>query len=319
MTAQKPVLNSSSRVYVAGHRGLVGSAVVRALKAVGVTDLALRTSSELDLRERDAVREYMERVRPDVVVLAAARVGGILANSTYPAHFLSDNLRIQVNVLDAAREVGVQHLLFLGSSCIYPKHAPQPIREDALLSGPLEATNDTYAIAKISGILQVQAVRRQFGLPWISAMPTNLYGPGDNFHLTDSHVLPAMIRKFHEARFSGGSVTLWGSGSARREFLYVDDLASACLHLIDHYDDPRQINVGTGHDITIRELAGIIATTVSYDGEIVWDASKPEGTPRKLLDVGRIESLGWKPQVGLEDGIRATYNWFVTHQAEIRG
>jgi GDP-L-fucose synthase len=221
--------------------------------------------------------------------------------------------------MDAARQAGVQHLLFLGSSCIYPKHAPQPISEEALLTGPLESTNDAYAIAKISGILQVQAVRRQYGLSWISAMPTNLYGPGDNFHLADSHVLPAMIRKLHEAKVSGGPVTMWGSGSPRREFLHVDDLAAACLHLINHYDDPRVINVGTGEDITIKELAGVVATTVGYHGEIAWDADKPDGTPRKLLDVSRIERLGWKPQISLKDGIRATYDWYVTHQAEIRG
>jgi GDP-L-fucose synthase len=317
MKRSTPVLTSTSRVYVAGHRGLVGSAVVRGLNAAGVHDLALRTSSELDLRDRDSVCRYVQQVRPDVVVLAAARVGGILANSMYPADFLSDNLQIQVNVMDAARQVGVQHLLFLGSSCIYPKHASQPIGEEALLTGPLEPTNDAYAIAKISGILQVQAVRRQYGLSWISAMPTNLYGPGDNFSIADSHVLPAMIRKLHEAKLSGGPVTLWGSGSPRREFLHVDDLAAACLHLIDHYDDPQHINVGTGKDITIKELANLVAGTVGYDGEIVWDTDRPDGTPRKLLDVSRIESLGWKPEVSLQDGIRATYDWYVTHEARI--
>jgi GDP-L-fucose synthase len=319
VASHQPVLTGKSRVYVAGHRGLVGSAVVRALKAAGVRDLALRTSSELDLREREAVCRYLDEIRPDVVVLAAARVGGILANSTYPADFLSDNLRIQVNVLDAARQAGVGRLLFLGSSCIYPKHAPQPITEDSLLTGPLEPTNDAYAIAKISGILQVQAVRRQFGLPWISAMPTNLYGPGDNFDLAQSHVLAAMIRKFHEGKRSGWPATLWGSGSPRREFLHVDDLAAACLHLINHYDDSRPINVGTGEDITIRELASLVARTLGYRGEIVWDGDKPDGTPRKLLDVSRIQSLGWKHQIQLEDGIRSTYDWYVSHQADIRG
>jgi GDP-L-fucose synthase len=319
MTGPSPVLTSSSHVYVAGHRGLVGSAVTRALNAAGVHQLALRTSSELDLRDRDAVYRYVQEVRPDVVILAAARVGGILANSTYPADFLSDNLQIQVNVLDAARRSGVQRLLFLGSSCIYPKHAPQPMSEDALLTGPLEPTNSAYAIAKISGILQVQAVRRQSDLAWIAAMPTNLYGPGDNFDLADSHVLAAMIRKFHEAKRSGGPVTLWGSGSPRREFLHVDDLAAACLHLINHYDDPRPINVGSGRDITIRDLASLVASSVGYHGDIVWDASKPDGTPRKLLDVGRIQSLGWKPQIRLEDGIRSTYEWYVSHESEIRG
>jgi GDP-L-fucose synthase len=319
MSGKSPVLTSSTRVYVAGHRGLVGSAVVRALRTAGIHDLALRSSSELDLRERDEVRQYLQATRPDVIVLAAARVGGILANSTYPADFLSDNLRIQVNVLDAAREVGVQHLLFLGSSCIYPKHAPQPITEDALLTGPLEPTNDAYAIAKISGLLHVQAVRRQDGLSWIAAMPTNLYGPDDNFDLVHSHVLPATIRKFHEAKVSSGPVTQWGSGTPRREFLHVDDLAAACLHLIDHYDDPRPINVGTGEDLTIRELASLVARTVGYHGEILWDTSKPDGTPRKLLDVSRIRSLGWKHQIQLEDGIRSTYDWYVSHQAKIHG
>jgi GDP-L-fucose synthase len=314
-----PVLTTSSRVYVGGHRGLVGSAVVRALNALGVRDLALRTSSELDLRQRDAVFDFLLQTRPDVVVLAAARVGGILANSTYPADFLSDNLLIQVNLLDAAREVGVRRLLFLGSSCLYPQHALQPITEDALLTGPLEPTNDAYAIAKISGILQVQAVRRQDGLAWISVMPANLYGPGDNFDLTHSHVLPAMIRKFHEAKIGGGPVTLWGSGTPRREFLHVDDLAAACLHLLDHYDDPRHINVGTGEDITIGELAELVAATVGYDGEVVWDIEKPDGTPRKLLDVSRIRALGWKPKIQLQDGIRATYDWYLEHRAGIRG
>jgi GDP-L-fucose synthase len=265
------------------------------------------------------VFSYMQHVRPEVVILAAARVGGILANSTRPTDFLSDNLRIQVNVLDAARQVRVQHLLFLGSSCIYPKHAPQPITEDALLTGPLEPTNDAYAIAKISGILHVQAVRRQYGLSWISAMPTNLYGPGDNFNLAESHVLPAMIRKFHEAKLCGTPVTLWGSGSPRREFLHVDDLAEACLHLINHYDDHRHINVGSGEDISIKELAKVVATTVGYDSQIAWDANKPDGVPRKLLDISRIRSLGWKPRVPLQDGIRAVYEWYVTHRTDVRG
>jgi GDP-L-fucose synthase len=307
------VLTRHCRVYVAGHQGLVGSAVVRALNAAGVHGLVLRTSSELDLRDRDATYAFLQQVRPDVVILAAARVGGILANSTYPADFLSDNLRIQVNVLDAARAVCIRHLLFLGSSCIYPKHAPQPIPEDALLTGPLEPTNAAYAIAKISGILQVRAVRTQDGLPWISAMPTNLYGPGDNFNLVNSHVLPAMIRKFHDAKVGDGPVTLWGSGSPRREFLHVDDLAAACLHLIDHYDDPWHINVGSGDDIAIKELADLVASIVGYEGAVVWDAEQPDGTPRKLLDIRRIESLGWKPMISLQDGIRATYDWYVTN------
>jgi GDP-L-fucose synthase len=250
------------------------------------------------------------------VVLAAAQVGGILAYCTYPAEFLSDNLRIQVNVMDAAARTGVRKLLFLGSSCIYPKFAPQPITEDALLTGPLEPTNDAYAIAKIAGILHVQALRRQYGLPYISAMPTNLYGPGDNFDLATSHVLPAMIRRFHDAKSSGAtSVMLWGSGTPRREFLHVDDLASACLALLENYDDPNPVNVGVGHDLTIAELAAAVAEAVGWRGEFAWDTSKPDGTPRKLLSVERISRLGWKPEVDLGDGLRRTYAWFLEHVA----
>ncbi len=312
-------LDRDARVYVAGHRGLVGSAVWRHLQAEGFSNLLGRASAELDLRDRDAVRAFFAAERPEVVVLAAAKVGGILANGTAPADFLSENLRIQVNVLDAAVEHGVQRLLFLGSSCIYPKHAPQPIREDALLTGHLEPTNDAYAIAKIAGVLHVQAIRRQHGLPYISAMPTNLYGPGDNFDLERSHVLPAMIRRFHEAKQDGaGSVTLWGTGSPRREFLHVDDLARACLFLLERYDAPEPINVGVGEDVTIRELAGLMSEVVGYAGEIEWDTSRPDGTPRKLLDVSRLSALGWKPEVDLADGIRSTYDWFVAHEAAAR-
>jgi GDP-L-fucose synthase len=306
-------LPRDAHVYVAGHRGLVGSAVWRHLQAQGFTHLVGRTSAELDLRDRDAAFAFFEAERPHYVVLAAAKVGGILANATYPNDFLSDNLRIQLNVLDAALEHGVTRLLFLGSSCIYPKHAPQPIREDSLLTGPLEPTNDAYAIAKIAGVLQVQALRRQHGVSFISAMPTNLYGPGDNFDLPTSHVLPAMIRRFHEAKQSGApSVTLWGSGTPRREFLHVDDLAAACLHLLEHYDDPAPINVGTGTDLTVRELAETIAAIVGYTGQLEWDTSKPDGTPRKLLDVSRLQSLGWQPTIPLDDGIRATYAWYTS-------
>lgn len=298
-------------VYVAGHRGLVGSAVWRHLDRRGHTGLVGRTSRELDLRDRPAVDAFFEEVRPEFVILAAAKVGGIVANATQPAEFLSDNLRIQVNVLDAAKRTGVRRLLFLGSSCIYPKHAPQPIPESALLTGPLEPTNDAYAIAKIAGVLHVQALRREHGVSFVSAMPTNLYGPGDNFDLTTSHVLPALIRRMHEAKESGdASVTLWGSGSPRREFLHVDDLARACVHLMEHYDAPDPINVGVGEDITIRDLASLVASVVGYVGELRWDSSKPDGTPRKLLDVTRIHALGWKAEIGLRDGIEETYRWY---------
>jgi GDP-L-fucose synthase len=246
-------------------------------------------------------------------------VGGILANASRPAEFLGDNLRIQVNVLEAAHEVGVERLLFLGSSCIYPKHAPQPIPESALLTGLLEPTNDAYAIAKIAGIMHVQAMRRQYGHSWISAMPTNLYGPGDNFDLNGSHVLPAMIRKFHEAKAAGGPVTLWGSGTPRREFLHVDDMAAACLFLLENYDGDEHVNVGTGTDVSIAELAEIVAKVVGYDGPIVWDRSKPDGTPRKLLDVTKINELGWQATIPLDEGIASTYQWFLEHHEEARG
>ncbi|MGH8892614.1 MAG: GDP-L-fucose synthase family protein, partial [Actinomycetes bacterium] len=269
----------------------------------------------LDLRDRPAVEAFFDRERPEYVILAAAKVGGILANSTFPADFLSDNLRIQLNVLDCARRFGVKRLLFLGSSCIYPRFAPQPISEESLLTGPLEPTNDAYAIAKIAGVLHVQALRRQFGCSFISAMPTNLYGPGDNFELETSHVLPALIRRFHEAKLDGArSVAIWGSGSPSREFLHVDDLASACVTLLECYDEPAPINVGVGSDITIRDLARVVAETVGYEGAITFDTSKPDGTPRKLLDVGKITALGWKPQISLRKGISATYRWYVETQ-----
>jgi GDP-L-fucose synthase len=296
---------------VAGHRGLVGSAVWRHLRSQGFSRLIGRTSAELDLRDRAAVLSFFELHRPEYVVLAAARVGGIHANATRPATFLSDNLQIQVNVLDAAHRAGVRRLLFLGSSCIYPKFAPQPITEDALLTGKLEPTNDAYAIAKIAGVMHVQALRRQFGASFISAMPTNLYGPGDNFHPTDSHVLPAMIRRFDAATRAGERrVVCWGSGTPRREFLHVDDLAAACLHLLENYDDPEPINVGVGEDVTIRELAELVAEAVGFPGEIDWDTGKPDGTPRKLLDVGRIRALGWHPRIGLREGIASTVAWY---------
>ncbi|MDQ1626455.1 MAG: GDP-L-fucose synthase [Actinomycetota bacterium] len=298
--------------YVAGHRGLVGSAVWRHLERRGHTSLIGRTSAELDLRERDAVDAFFDDVRPEYVVLAAAKVGGIVANSTYPADFLSDNLRIQVNVLDAAARTGVRRLLFLGSSCIYPKYADQPIREDSLLTGPLEETNDAYAIAKIAGVLHVQALRRQHGASFISAMPTNLFGVNDNFDPETSHVLPALVRKFAEAKASGApSVELWGTGTPRREFLWVDDLARACVTLLERYDDPAPINIGVGEDITIRELARMIADVVGYEGDVTLDPRRPDGTPRKVLDVARINALGWKAEVSLREGIEMIYRWYL--------
>jgi GDP-L-fucose synthase len=320
MTAFQPgPLDRAATTYVAGHRGMVGSAIWRRLEAAGFTDLRGRSSSEVDLRDRDTVFAYLAEIRPRYVVLAAAKVGGILANSTHPVEFLSDNLRIQTNVMDAALEQRVERLLFLGSSCIYPRLAPQPIREDSLLSGPLEATNDAYAIAKITGILGVQAVRREFGLPWISAMPTNLYGPGDNFSPTGSHVLPALIRRYDEARSTRApSVTNWGSGSPRREFLHVDDLADACLHLLEHYDGPGQVNVGTGKDATVAEIAGLVAQAVGYEGRTVWDTSKPDGTPRKLLDVTRLRDLGWSARTPLRAGIADTVAWYRSHADHLR-
>ncbi|GAA2018786.1 GDP-L-fucose synthase [Nakamurella flavida] len=313
-TQRFPLL-PGTRVYVAGHRGLAGSALWRALERRGVGTLTGRTSAELDLRDRDATMAFVAEARPDVIIDAAARVGGILANSTYPADFLSENLRIQVNLLDAARAVGVPRFLFLGSSCIYPKFAEQPIREDSLLTGPLEPTNDAYAIAKIAGILQIQAIRRQDGLPYISAMPTNLYGPGDNFHPTQSHVLPALIRRFDEAARRGDpTVTCWGSGTPRREFLHADDLADACLHLLEFYDDPAPINVGTGVDHTIAEIAGMVADTVGFGGTIEWDTGKPDGTPQKLLDVSRLHGTGWTSSVDLPTGLTQTYRWYQDHR-----
>ena len=305
------MLSPDARVYVAGHRGMVGSAVWRALEAQGFSNLVGWTSSEVDLTDRDAVVDAVASAKPDVVVVAAAKVGGIMANSTYPVEFLADNLRIQTNLFEAAHAADVDRLLFLGSSCIYPKMAPQPIPESALLTGPLEETNIAYALAKISGIIGVQSYRSEYGRHWISAMPTNLYGPGDNYDLQTSHVLPALIRRLHEASLAGApSVTLWGTGSPRREFLHVDDLAAACLRLLDVYDEPEHVNVGVGEDVTIAELASLIADVVGYQGAIEWDASKPDGTPRKLLDVKRMKSLGWEPEIGLRAGLESTYAGF---------
>jgi GDP-L-fucose synthase len=309
-TAVGPV-DRAAPTYIAGHRGLVGSAVWRHFAASGFENLLGRTSGELDLRDRAATFAFFERSRPRAVVVAAAKVGGIMANATFPADFLSDNLLIQLNVMDAALRAGVERLLFLGSSCIYPKLAPQPISEDSLLTGPLEPTNDAYAIAKIAGVMHVQAARRQHGVHWIAAMPTNLYGPGDNFDLQTSHVLPALIRRFHEAKLTGAqSVTLWGTGTPRREFLHVDDLARACELLLDRYDDPAPVNVGVGTDVTIAELASLVAQVVGFAGRIEFDPSRPDGTPRKLLDVRRINGLGFRPTIGLDEGIRRTYDWY---------
>ena len=298
-------LDRSAPFYVAGHRGMVGSAIYRHLQAKGFTNVFGRTSSELDLRDRAAVFAFFAETKPKYVVLAAAKVGGILANDTYPADFLSENLQIQVNVMDAALEYDVERLLFMGSSCIYPKFAPQPIREDSLMTGHLESTNDAYAVAKIAGITQVQSIRRQHNKKWISAMPTNLYGPGDNYSEKGSHVLPAMIRRYETARIEGQEgIVNWGSGQPMREFLYVDDLAEASLFLLENYDGASQVNVGVGEDLTIKDLAEVVAEEVGYRGTTRWDTSKPDGTPRKLLDVSMINDLGWKAKTSLRDGIR---------------
>jgi GDP-L-fucose synthase len=306
-------------VYVAGHSGLVGSAIWRHLAGAGFTGLVGRRSKELDLRDREATRAFFDEVRPAYVIDAAAKVGGIFANSTYPADFLSDNLRIQTNLLDAAHEFGVERFLFLGSSCIYPKLAPQPISEDALLTGPLEPTNDAYAIAKITGVMHVQALRRQYGHAYISAMPTNLYGPGDNFEVPGAHVLPMVMRRMHEAHERGDAeFTIYGTGTPRREFLHADDLAAACLVLLERYDDPAPINVGWGTDVTIDELVGMIAEVVGYTGRFVHDPSKPDGTPRKVLDVSRIRALGWAPRIELRDGIAEVYRWYLANRETLR-
>ncbi len=304
-------IGPDARIFVAGHRGMVGSAVKRRFEADGYEVLA-RSRDELDLRDAGRVDSFFRKEAPSHVVLAAAKVGGILANSTYPVEFLTENLRIQLNVLESAARYSTERLLFLGSSCIYPKEAQQPISEDSLLTGPLEPTNDAYAIAKIAGITHIQALRRQFGLSFISAMPTNLYGPCDNFNLESAHVLPAIIRRMHSAVSEGRStLKLWGTGRPRREFLHVDDLADAVLFLLRNYDQPMPINVGTGEDLTIRELASDIATVVGYDGSIEWDTSMPDGTMRKLLDVSRLADLGWAARTSLQEGLAGTYQWFI--------
>ncbi|BAS28086.1 GDP-L-fucose synthase [Limnochorda pilosa] len=305
-----------ARIFVAGHRGLVGSAIVRALERQGYRNVLTRTRAELDLRSEPDVDDFFSSERPEYVYLAAAKVGGIWANNTYPVDFIQENLEIELNVIRAAHEHGVKKLLFLGSSCIYPRLAPQPIKEEYLLTGPLEPTNQPYAIAKIAGIELVNSYRRQYGAHFISAMPTNLYGPGDNFDLETSHVLAALLRKTHEAKVNGSpTVQVWGTGNPRREFLHVDDLAEASLFLLDHYDDAVPINVGIGEDISIRELAELIKNVVGYQGDLVFDPRKPDGMPRKLLDVNRIRALGWSARIPLRTGIEQTYEWFVQNMA----
>lgn len=307
-------MNKSAKIYIAGHRGMVGSAIWRQLKQAGYTQLIGRSSKDLDLKNQEAVNLFFETERPEVVIDAAARVGGILANNTYPYQFLMDNMMIQNNLINASLEYPVEKFIFLGSSCIYPKLAPQPLKEDYLLTGTLEPTNEWYAVAKITGIKACEAIRKQYGKDFVSLMPTNLYGTHDNFDLTTSHVLPAMIRKFHEAKENGNSaVTLWGSGTPMREFLFVDDMASSVIFALENILPEHLYNVGTGEDLTIKELALTIQKVVGHEGEILWDSSKPDGTPRKLMDISKMHGLGWKHQVGLEEGITRTYQWFLEH------
>ena len=313
-------MNNDAPIFVAGHRGLVGSAIWRELTRLGFTKLIGRTRAELDLLDTAAVRRFYAEEKPAYVFVAAAKVGGIHANDSLPAEFLYENLQIQNNLIHGAHLQGVKKLLFLGSSCIYPRLAAQPLREDSLLTGPLEPTNQWYAAAKIAGIMLCQAYRKQYGFDAISLMPTNLYGPGDNFHAENSHVLPALLRRFHEAKLSGASdVEIWGTGEPRREFLHVDDLADAAVFLMNSYCDPEIINVGTGTDVSIRELAELIQEVVGYRGSIRFDTSRPDGTPRKLLDVSRLQELGWQPKIALRDGIATTYRWFLDNQSQLRG
>ncbi|MBW1740240.1 MAG: GDP-L-fucose synthase [Deltaproteobacteria bacterium] len=305
-----------SKIYVAGHRGLVGSAILRKLKEKGYANIIGRTRKELDLERQAQVKTFFQEQRPEYVFLAAAKVGGILANNTFPAEFIYSNIMVQTNVIHSAYRTGVKKLLFLGSSCIYPKHCPQPMKEEYLLTGPLESTNEPYAVAKIAGIKTCQSYNRQYGTNYISVMPTNLYGPNDNFDLETSHVIPALIRKFHEAKIrSSPCVTIWGTGTPRREFLHVDDLADACIFLMNHYDESDIINIGCGEDVSIAELALLVKDIVGYTGDIVYDIEKPDGTPRKLLDVGRLRGLGWRPKLSLEEGIRKTYEWYCRNVA----
>ncbi len=309
----------SEKIFVAGHSGLAGSAIWRSLEKAGFTNLVGMTSSELDLTDRPSVFKAFKSIRPDVVIDAAAKVGGIHANNTYPADFLSQNLQIQTNLMDAANHVDVDRFLFLGSSCIYPKFAPQPIVESSLLTGALEETNNAYAVAKIAGIMHVQATRRQFGRRWVSAMPTNLYGPGDNFHPENSHVLAALLRRFHEATVSGApNVVIWGSGRPLREFLFSDDLADAAIFLLQHYDSEETINIGSGQEFSIRELAERVANVVGFSGEIVQDPSKPDGTPRRLLDTSKLAGMGWQTKISLDEGLQRTYTWFLQNLEKLR-
>ena len=308
-------MEKQDKIYIAGHRGMVGSAIKRKLEQEGFTNIVARTSKELDLKDQAAVRDFFRQEKPDHVVLAAAKVGGIQANNTYRAQFIYENLMIQANVIHQAYEHGVKRLLFLGSSCIYPKLAPQPLKEESLLTGLLEPTNEPYAIAKIAGIKMVESYRRQYGCDYISAMPTNLYGPNDNYDLNNSHVMPALIRKFHTAKAEGAPfVEVWGSGSPMREFLHVDDLADACFFLLQNYHDELFVNIGTGEDLTIKALAEMIKEIVGYQGELKWDSSKPDGTPRKLMDVGRLHSLGWKHKIGLRVGITQVYEAYKKYE-----
>ena len=312
-------MEENSRIYLAGHRGLAGSALQRALSAAGHQHLITRAHSELDLTDQSAVEKFFAAEKPEYVFLAAAKVGGIHANNTYPAAFIRDNLLIQANVIDAAQRHGARKLLFLGSSCIYPKHAAQPMQEEALLTGALEPTNEWYAIAKLAGLKMCQAYRRQYGFDTIVLLPTNLYGPHDNFHPENSHVLPALLRRFHEAKIAKAStVTIWGTGTPRREFLHADDLAQAALFLMANYSDERPINIGVGTDISIRELAELISRIVEFQGSIVQDLGKPDGTPQKLLDVHRLNNLGWRARITLEQGVRETYRWFAEHESAVR-
>lgn len=313
-----PEVPRDARIFVAGHRGLVGSAIVRRLESAGYTGIVTASRDQLDLRDQAAVNYWFKAHRPQYVYLVAGTVGGILANSTRPAEFLYDNLMIHGTVVESARQYGVTKLLYLGSSCIYPRDAPQPIVEEALLTGPLEPTNEAYALAKIAGVKLCQSYRTQYGCNFISAMPTNLYGPGDNFDLTSSHVLPALIRKFHEAKQAGrDEVEIWGTGSAMREFLHVDDLADACVFLMDHYEGAQHLNVGTGEDLSIRALAELVGSVVHPGAQLRFDTTKPDGTPRKLLDVGRLHGLGWRHRIELPDGLRSTYEWFLAQPADV--
>jgi GDP-L-fucose synthase len=310
-------MNKTDRIYVAGHRGMAGSAIMRKLNEKGFSNIVTKTSSELDLRIQQSVSDFFENEKPAYVFVAAAKVGGIMANNTYRGDFLYDNLMIEANIIHASCKNEVKKLLFLGSSCIYPKLAPQPLKEEYLLTGPLETTNEPYAVAKIAGIKLCEYYREQFGCNFISVMPTNLYGINDSYDLQNSHVLPALIRKFHTAKITGApSVTLWGTGLPRRELLYADDLANACLHLMEHYNEKQFLNIGTGEDITIAELAELVKAVTNYPGEIVWDTTKPNGTPRKLLDVSKVHALGWKHNTSLEDGIKRTYADFLKLKLE---